>query len=165
MSQALRLGNLDGILIAASRNTVGGIVTGARNVISANGGEVNTGFGVFIFSGDTDPASGNLVQGNYIGTNATGTAALGNDNTGVFIVASNNTVGGTLAGSGNVVSANGEAGIVIFADQGELSTGNLVQGNFVGTNATGTAALGNFDGVQLLASGNTVGGTDPRPAT
>ena len=63
-------------------------------------------------------AGSNTVEGNYIGTNAAGTAALGNGTglsdvpAGVFIGGSNNQVGGTAAGAGNVISGNHEHGSV-----------------------------------------------------
>ena len=59
-----------------------------------------------------------------------------------------NTIGGTAAGAGNVVSGNTSNGIHISRSG---TTGNLVAGNWIGTNATGTAALGNAgDGVKSI---------------
>jgi autotransporter-associated beta strand protein len=152
------LGNGDeGVIIfgSAANNTIGGTATGARNLISGNGID-----GVDILdSGTTD----NVVQGNYIGTNSTGTIALGNGDAGVLIgVAigdpSNNIVGGTAGGAGNVISGNQGDGVQLF---GAGTDGNLVQGNFIGTDSTGTLNLGNRgNGVTISsgASGNTIGG-------
>jgi CSLREA domain-containing protein len=143
------LGNLQaGVGIwAGSGNTIGGTAAGARNVISGNGSG-----GVSI-----SDATGNQVQGNYIGTNASGSAALGNLGYGVSVVrSSNNTIGGTAAGARNVISANAY-GVSIYD-----ATGNQVQGNYIGTNASGSAALGNTTDGVLLAQGsvgNTIGGT------
>ena len=69
-------------------------------------------------------ASNNAVLGNFIGTNAAGTAALGNG-TGVVIDngASNNTIGGTGAGAGNVISGNSVDGIDIGSFSPTLSSG------------------------------------------
>ncbi len=141
---------------AANTNTIGGTTPAARNVISGNA--LN---GVLIATG----SSGNLVQGNYIGTTATGVAALPNGTTGVPFVgdgvridgANNNTIGGTAAGAGNVLSGNVSDGV----DLRNGATGNLVAGNLIGTNAAGAAAVGNQeDGVYFEgAAGNTVGGT------
>ena len=69
-------------------------------------------------AGDSGPI-GNLVQGNYIGTDSTGTVALGNGRSGVRISsaigstdsASHNTIGGTAAGAGNLISGNKEDGV------------------------------------------------------
>jgi titin len=134
----------------ATNNTIGGTSAAARNVISANARE-----GVTIWI-----ANQNLVQGNYIGTDRTGTKALGNSSVGVvlFGAATNNTIGGTAAGAGNVISAN-SGGLAIV---GNGTMNNLVQGNFIGTDSSGTAALGNKNNGVAIAAGatqNTIGGT------
>jgi len=129
----------------ATNNTVGGRTDGERNIISGN----NTG--VIL----EDSASGNVVEGNYIGTNASGTAAIGNS-CGVFMYpVFNNTIGGSAAGEGNVISGNG-VGIRIYE-----GSDNILQGNFIGTNAAGIAPLGNgTNGVTISGSpGNAIGGT------
>jgi parallel beta-helix repeat protein len=147
------LGNIVGLSIGdgATGNTIGGTKAGARNVISGN-----SQYGVWITSAGT---SVNRVQGNRIGTNAAGTAALGNgDGIHVDGGATGNFVGGATAGAGNLISGNGEDGVDI-ADAG--TTHNRVRGNRIGTNALGTAALRNSTGVRIEAGadGNTVGGT------
>ena len=101
-----------------------------------------------------DENGGNVIEGNFIGTDATGTAPAANSN-GVAISTDNNTVGGTLAGARNVISGNNFDGVVI--SQG--ATGNVVHGNLIGTDASGTADLGNRIGVRVDGTGNTVGGT------
>jgi hypothetical protein len=138
----------DGIDIGlgAHNNTVGGTVAGARNIISGN-----AQFGVSISSG----ATANLVQGNYIGTDITGTVALGNASDGIRIGgANNNTIGGSTAGAGNLISGNQGSGV----DLSNNAAANVIQGNFIGTNAAGTAALGNSQyGVYLnTASVNSI---------
>ena len=102
---------------------------------------------------------GDWIYGNFLGTDPTGTQAVPN-NIGVQIDggAANNTIGGTAAGAGNVISANGNYGIWIT---GAGTTGVVVQHNLIGTDITGTAALGNgYSGVQIDsgAANNTVGG-------
>src|SRR5207245_1912384 len=94
---------------------------------------------------------GNQVQGNYVGTNVAGTAAVGNGNNGVNIDgSSNNAIGGAVAGAGNLISANASSGVRICADPSQPcatpATGNVVQGNLIGLNASGTAPLGNGAG-------------------
>src|SRR5262249_7878914 len=76
-------------------------------------------------------------RGTVIGTDRTGTVALGTGQAGVFLSlsASNNTVGGTTAAARNVLSGNASAGVAI-ADAG--TTGNVVAGNFIGTDVSGT---------------------------
>jgi hypothetical protein len=147
-----RLGsNVGGVLLSlgATNNTVGGTAAGTANVIAANGP------GVEIKDAGT---GGNVVLGNLIGTNATGTAFLGTL-AGVEIrnLTTGNTVGGTAAGSANVIAANGPG--VELMDAG--TSGNVVLGNLIGTDATGTARLGVLAGVEVRgkATGNTVGGT------
>ena len=104
--------------------------------------------------------AGNLVQGNFIGTDVLGTAQLGNGGEGVFITnASGNVVGGTTSQARNVISGNRLRGIAIAF---QSSTGNTIQGNLIGTDANGVAPLPNgFDGVMIFdASDNLIGGTD-----
>ena len=141
------------ILAGATSNTVGGTTTGARDVISgnANGGVLISGSGT----------SGNVVEGDYIGTTAAGTAALANGRNGVDILAgaTSNTVGGTTAGAGDVISGNTALGVEI---SGSGTAYNVVEGDYIGTNAAGTGALPNgINGVDILsgATSNTVGGT------
>jgi hypothetical protein len=130
----------DGLLITAGNSVVRGLII---NRFSINGIELRDG-------------GGDVLQGNYIGTDATGTMALGNG-VGLRIGSANNTIGGTMPGAGNLISGNLGDGILI-ADNG---TGNTVVGNLVGTDASGSANLGNAgNGVDLeRASGNTIGGT------
>ena len=103
---------------------------------------------------------GNVIAGNYIGIDVTGTSALGNGIHGVVISAPSNTIGGTTAGARNVIFGNNQAGIRIVS-----ATGNIVQGNFIGTDAAGTVVLGNGTGQDARgvylsnASGNIIGGT------
>jgi uncharacterized repeat protein (TIGR01451 family) len=146
------LGNkLGGILIVGSNNLVGGTAAGALNVISGN--EVD---GVQVAGAGS---SNNLIQGNFIGTDVSGTADLGNARLGVLISASatSNNVGGTSDAARNVISGNDGFGVQI-ATTG--TSNNTVQGNFIGTDASGTAALGNSEGVHISlgASGNSIGG-------
>ena len=156
--------NAAGVVISfALANTIGGTQPAQRNLISGNG----DGFGGVHISGGG--ATGNKVQGNFIGTNAKGTADLGNGNAGVIINSvPGNTVGGTDADDGavdgavkarNVISGNNDDGVQI---SGSGATGNEVQGNFIGTTADGSGDLGNdLDGVFIAdAPNNTVGGTE-----
>ena len=128
-----------------------------RNVISDGSNE-----GIEL-SGSS--ATGNLIAGSYIGTDATGTTGLAN-NVGVFVTNNSgaNTIGGSQAGAGNLISGNTNGGILIEGG----SDDNLVQGNDIGTNAAGSAAIPNgfpgfsiVPGVGLYGSSNTVGGTTP----
>jgi CSLREA domain-containing protein len=137
-------------------NVIGGTTVAARNVISGNGL-----LGVFVIG-----SNGNVIDGNRIGTNAAGTAALPNSVHGIEILgAKSNLIGGTVAGAGNLVSGNGQSGIVFEDDFNFTSTsGNVAQGNLIGTNAAGTAALGNAqDGITFsdFPEHTLIGGTTP----
>jgi hypothetical protein len=106
-------------------------------------------------SGDT---VGNRIEGNYIGTDPTGTIDRGNNFHAVEIAngASENVVGGSTPAARNVLSGNNESSIVVID-----ANGNSFQGNYIGTDKGGTKDLGNGgNGVFILGSlGNTVGGT------
>src|SRR5207244_317347 len=125
----------------------------AANVLSGNNDN-----GVGLYDAGT---SGNVVLGNKIGTDKGGIADLGNTFDGVFIKAgaTANTVGGTAAGSANVLSGNGTCGVQVI---GGGTSGNVVVGNKIGTDVTGTARLGNTNEGVIISGGataNTVGGS------
>ena len=168
ISGILPLGNSrHGVLITAtegrddhaSGNTIGGTAQGARNIISGNGQ-----FGIEIFRGEL-----NRVYGNFIGTDVTGFHPLPNVENGVIIhEGSDNFIGGTVAGAGNLISGNGLAGIQIFAINQEAA-GNLIQGNIIGMDKLGLNPLSNMeDGILLQTkagggfgvSNTTIGGSD-----
>jgi putative surface-exposed virulence protein len=143
----------DGVNIGggAQNNTVGGDAQGERNVISGNDWS-----GVNIWSSGT---TGNTIRGNYIGTDASGTADRGNSEYGVSISAGaqNNTVGGDTPDERNVISGNHLSGIVIDSSD---TMGNTICGNYIGTAANGTGDLGNGSRGVLISFGaqnNTVG--------
>jgi titin len=93
-----------------------------------------------------------LISGNSIGTDASATLALGNRFNGVFLSgAPGNTVGGTAAGSGNVIAHNGYSGIDIDS---KTATGNRVQANIISANVAYGVLIRN-------ASANTIGGLTP----
>jgi hypothetical protein len=132
-------------------NTIGGTTSGSRNVLSGNVHD-----GVLI---NTGGATHNVVQGNYIGTNAAGAGRLGNGWYGVEVSQSYNTVGGTSAAARNVISANGMDGVSFYLASG---THNVCQGNYIGTDYTGTRDLGNaWSGISITndAKYNTIGGS------
>ncbi|NBC17996.1 MAG: T9SS type A sorting domain-containing protein [Bacteroidetes bacterium] len=145
-------------IVSASGNTIGGTAEGAGNVISGS-----TGNGITLFGTGVRPTTGNTIQGNYVGTDATGTQDLGNGTNGINLFnASENVVGGTAEGAGNVISGNGQWGIQVLSDGTVSGDGNTVQGNYVGTDVSGTQAIPNdFDGIILRnSSSNLVGGPE-----
>jgi len=106
-------------------------------------------------------ATGNLVRGNFIGTEEWGTVKQANWRHGVFLDgAANNTIGGLTAQDRNLISGSDWSGVCL---SGSGATGNKVQGNLIGTDAAGTADLGNaLEGVSIEngASNNSIGGTE-----
>ncbi len=135
------------VIHVADNNTVGGTDAGARNILSGND------FGILIATND---ANSNIIQGNYIGTNAAGDAAVPNTQTGILVWGQSTVIGGSESGAGNVISGNNFAGI----DLGGSSTGTVIQGNYIGTDATGTTALGNDLGIFVnFSADNVIGGT------
>jgi hypothetical protein len=144
------VGNAIGVYVGAPNSTIGGTSPAQRNLISGNNSA-----GIYLFTGN-----GQLVQGNYIGTDKNGTAAIGGgDGFGGVSVAGNAgvTIGGASAGARNLISGNGSTGILISS-----TAPSMVQGNFIGTNATGVAALGNGGngGIHIANSdGNIIGGS------
>jgi uncharacterized repeat protein (TIGR01451 family) len=140
-----------GISIESNGNTIGGGSPAARNLISGNNQA-----GILIQGG----ASSNQVLGNLIGTTRSGLAALGNG-IGVFIVSgSGNSIGGTGAGEGNVISANMLSGVRIAPAGGfDAVANNRVAGNTIGLMVDGSGVLGNGNGLYIAAAGTTVGGS------
>ncbi len=147
--------NSRGILIVtSSNNVIGGTSAAARNLISGN----SSGAGIEI------NGSGNIIQGNFIGTNAAGTAALTSSNggtpsqgQGVAVFSSqfvNNVIGGTVAGAGNVISGNQ----IAISNSGN---GTIIQGNLIGTDVTGTIKVSNSNGISSFGTNVIVGGLTP----
>jgi hypothetical protein len=142
-----------GVFNGTEGTIIGGTTAGMGNVISGNNGT-----GVYI----SDPGtSDNVVLGNLIGTDKTGTNLIPNVNFGVFVYnyASSNVIGGTTAGARNVISGTTGYGYGIAVAE---ANNNVVQGNYIGTDLTGTNALPNgFAGVAVESGsvGNLVGGT------
>ncbi len=147
------VGNQTGIEIQASGNTLGGTKPAMRNIISGNN---NNGVQI------DDGASGNLVAGNYIGIDVSGSVRIGNGGDGVVLFDSPaNTVGGSTSGAGNLISANGRDGIqVSSADNGPGSLDTVIQGNVIGLDSTGVLGMGNnSNGVEIdFGSGTLIGG-------
>jgi hypothetical protein len=96
----------------------------------------------------------NRIEGNFIGTDPSGTIDRGNGRDGVDIFAStSNTVGGSSPAARNLISGNGQG--VELNGAGATTSLNSVEGNFIGTRKDGTSALGNtFNGVDIPFSTN-----------
>lgn len=135
-----------------SNNRIGGTTAGERNVISGNGRQSD---GVYTSGEDINiDGTDNLVEGNYIGTNATADSAIG-ALFGIFVRGENNTIGGVTADARNIISGN-STGIQLAS-----ATDTFIQGNYIGTDASGTNPLGNTAfGIREKGddTNNTIGG-------
>ncbi|MFO1001920.1 MAG: cadherin repeat domain-containing protein [Planctomycetaceae bacterium] len=160
-----QISGTDGIAIVTSNYiTIGG--TTATNPGGAASGAANVVSGMKqteIWLYDSDYGN---VQGNYIGTNAAGTAALavsGSKTRGLFVSNGSDfiTIGGSSANARNIISGNTAFGIAIGQSSGGANSGTI-QGNYIGLDTTGTQAIGNaYAGilVQLASNNFTIGGT------
>src|SRR5258706_2267057 len=150
-------------IIDAPHNVIGGTTSSARNIISGKTGEGGRIDGAL--------ATGNVVQGNYIGTKFSRSAAIGKNANGVYIrrAPGNSVIGNTVSGNVGLagITICGSTTFCVGSDKfgpgtpGNSASGNIVQGNFVGTNPAGTTALGNNQaGISIDGAPNTrVGGT------
>lgn len=146
-----------GVLVdSASNNVIGGTTAGG-NLISGN---LGTGLTISGFG-----SSNNQVQGNKIGTNASGIAALSNQGNGIFVFVSTfNQIGGTNPDQRNIISGN--TGTGVFIQAGGLNT---ILNNYIGTDVNGSIAIANGfgvtgigDGIGILGSTrNQIGGFTP----
>ncbi len=113
-----------------------------------------------------DQSGGNVVEGNFLGTDPTGMTIVGVSSWLLYLSnTSNNLIGGTTPAARNIVTGSeGGAGNNLLI---EVSSDNTVQGNYFGINAAGVAAVPTqmIDDVVISStSGTTFGGTDPGAA-
>ena len=144
------------IFDGASNNLVGGTAGGSGNVISAS-----KDYGVYISDQGT---TGNVVEANLIGTDASGTHPLGNGSDGVIMQSgtTNNTIGGATMAQGGIRFR--PIRDTACASLTRVRPSNIVEADLIGTDASGTHPLGNgSDGViiESLATNNTIGGAIP----
>ncbi len=129
----------------AQGDTIGGNVAGAGNlVVGQTIPAVETN--VILITSD------NLVAGNLIDSNLTGTAVLSQAYSGITVNGSNNTIGGTVAAARNIVPNDS-----IWLQSG--AQGNLVEGNIAGLDITGTVTLSGYGRIEVDGPNNTIGGT------
>ena len=146
-------GEVNGITISAGDSTVRGLVINRFKRMSVSG------HGIYLHT-----KGNNRIEGNFIGTDITGTAERGNGGFGIRIVGSSgNFIGGANPELLNVISDNSRGGIGIaeFAKDS-----NLIQGNLIGVSANGLNALGNDHyGIHIHDGTNTIiGGKEPGSA-
>jgi len=126
-------------------NTIGGTSATARNVIGGHQ------YGIYIYGFFSNQGSFNLVEGNYVGTDITGTAAIPNAE-GIVVNSQFDTVGGAAAADRNIISGN-QIGVEM------LKPGGFLQGNYIGLTPAGTVLGNTGNGVLISTSGVSVGGT------
>jgi hypothetical protein len=143
-------GEVGGLRISAGNSTVRGLIISSFRYRAIQ----------------LDNLGNNLIAGNYIGTNATGTAVSGtkeNNGIGVLVYSANNIIGGITAADRNIISgntnSNGSQGVWLW---NAGATGNKVIGNYIGADVTGTVPLGQGNnGIWITndASLNIIGGS------
>ena len=132
----------NGFVFHAGSNTVKGLII---NRFGGNGM-------ILITKGN------NVIKGNWIGLNNTGSAAAANGGQGIIVQSTYNTIGGTTLADRNVISGNKGSGIQFWTNAGSY---NKIQGNYIGTDWTGNIAVGNqTSGIGSNYGGhNTIGGS------
>jgi Secretion system C-terminal sorting domain len=138
---ASALGNYDGVSLegAVKFCTIGGTTANERNIISGN-----VAYGLPVFGAG---AEGNIIIGNYIGTDVSGTYAIPNTYGVLFDDGSyDNILGGSASGERNILSGNSAYGVFIY-NMGTNS--NIVKGNYIGTGVNGTTAIANAIGIVI----------------
>ena len=102
-----------------------------------------------------------MVEGNFLGPDASGTTDLGNAGDAITVESdsNDNLIGGSAPSSRNVISGNDQVALLV------ATSGNIIQGNFIGAQRDGRTGLGNLQGIAFAGVGgvnnNLVGGTIP----
>ena len=157
----LMTGSHEGLKIKRSNVVVRGLAINHISSIEVDGSQIG-GSGITILSTSTFQNVTNvIIEGNFLGVDASGSVKKGNDANGVHIFdADQNVIGGTVPAARNILSGNG--------NQSENKTGvglaitggnnNLIWGNFIGTNVLGNQNLGNSYGMFFTGINNELGG-------
>jgi hypothetical protein len=146
--EALGNGN-DGVHILGEGNTVGGTFSNARNVISGNEGDGVDIQGV--------SSKDNKIEGNFIGTKASSTQALGNGGDGVNFRdgAFDNTVGGTASGAGNRIAHNGDDGVSVPLPLFDNTSNSVLSNQIFANTGLGIDLLGGTEDPNGVTSNDT----------
>jgi len=151
--------NVVGILVRGVGNQIGGVNTGEANVVSGNDRR-----GIELIATFPEQTDATLVQGNYVGTDISGTKVVPGQKWGGVSMdgGKNTTVGGTADLAWNVIGGNTGSGISM-ANTNSMNpiTGTLIQGNYIGIDEFEGIALPNLAGITIGERDNVVGGTSP----
>jgi CSLREA domain-containing protein len=164
-------GNGNGIYLASQGNQIQGNKIGTNQTgTSALGNSIgiHASLATYTIIGGTDPGETNLIsgntsgialggystlQGNFIGTDFSGSTAIPNQ-IGISVQsASYVLIGGTGTGQGNLISGNSNAGVILH----DTATHVEVVRNKIGTDITGAGPLGNGRGIFIQGNGNFIG--------
>ena len=139
--------DLQGLLLDASNSVIRGLVINNFERAGFDGAAIYIRLA----------AENNKIEGNFIGTDPSGTQAEANQTGVVIDGGNNNTIGGTTPEARNLISGNDGDGVSLFSGADH----NKVLGNYIGTKKGGTNFLGNrLDGMSIFdSSDNTIGGT------
>ncbi|HEX7313869.1 MAG TPA: carboxypeptidase regulatory-like domain-containing protein [Pyrinomonadaceae bacterium] len=160
VANSIGIGNNAVLLVELDGSSAGAGANGLEingNTVNVSGLVINrfVGHGI-LFNGNAE----GRVTGCFIGTNATGTAALGNAGHGVAVIDSNsNAIGGPLSDESNIIAGNGGDGVHL-GDAAVFLIGELtaIQGNRIGVGANGSALPNAGNGVYIFGNNNPVGG-------
>ncbi|MEL7498784.1 MAG: right-handed parallel beta-helix repeat-containing protein [Planctomycetota bacterium] len=137
-AQTVAIPNYVGIMNQSRRNAI------IDNVIAGN-----EWVGVALNNPAVD-GSETTMLGNYVGVSQDGTQ-IANATTGVFVLSSDNMIGGSGAGQGNVIAGNGQHGIMFRG-----GSGNVVEGNFIGVTENDVQVANGFVGLRVIGSADFV---------
>lgn len=133
--------NYDGISIEGTSkfNLIGGYTAAERNYVSGN-----DAYGIPVFG---TGCNYNIIVGNFVGTDITGTDSIPNTYGVLFDDgASYNRLGGSVSGAGNLLSGNSGYGVFLYNPGTQRDS---VIGNLIGTDITGTLPLPNSNGIVI----------------
>lgn len=139
------------IYSSASDNLIGGSSPHARNIISGNYGS-----GIYL---EDSATKGNVIKGNIIGMDETGTKKIGNIYGITFDEAEENIIGGVGSYENNIISGNTDYGIHLKY----RAKSNIIQNNYIGLDSTGMKSSGNgLSGIRIenYSENNLIGGKE-----
>lgn len=124
---------------------------------SGSDGSIVRGLNIILFDDSgivlRSGADGISIECNHIGIPNADLNGFGNEDSGITDNGDNNFIGGTSAADRNVISGNGDAGILLR----DLSDDVNIRRNYIGTTRDGSAPLENFWGILIHGENATIG--------